>query len=185
MAGKRFHALTTKADGTLRVLKVPVDVSMPVPANEQPAKTRKCEAVWDTGATGSVITQAVVDDLGLQPVGFTQVHTAGGTKTSPVYMVCMILSNGAVRINTRATLADLVDAGDVLLGMDVIGLGDFAVTNVNGKTTVSFRIPSLEEIDYVAQIKQGKQPPDPGGQPSRWERRHPGKSQPAKRKRRK
>lgn len=33
--------------------------------------------------------------------------------------------------------------------MDVIGLGDFAVSNYRGKTTFTFRVPSLEEIDFV------------------------------------
>lgn len=38
---------------------------------------------------------------------------------------------------------------DFLIGMDIITLGDFAVTNVNGKTVFSFRYPSCEKIDYV------------------------------------
>lgn len=48
------------------------------------------------------------------------------------------------------------DLGDVdmLIGMDVISKGDFAVTNVGGITTFSFRIPSQETIDYVQQDNQ-------------------------------
>ncbi len=41
------------------------------------------------------------------------------------------------------------DSVDVLIGMDVIGLGDFSITNKDGKTTFSFREPSMEEIDYT------------------------------------
>lgn len=50
------------------------------------------------------------------------------------------------------------DLGDVdmLIGMDVISKGDFAVTNVGGITTFSFRIPSQETIDYVAQDNDAK-----------------------------
>lgn len=33
--------------------------------------------------------------------------------------------------------------------MDIIGIGDFSITNFNQKTCMSFRIPSLHEIDYV------------------------------------
>jgi uncharacterized protein YecA (UPF0149 family) len=33
--------------------------------------------------------------------------------------------------------------------MDIITLGDFAVTNFNGNTCMSFRVPSLHQIDYV------------------------------------
>ena len=42
--------------------------------------------------------------------------------------------------------------------MDIITLGDFALTNVNGNTTVSFRIPSVETIDYVKEYNQKKNP---------------------------
>lgn len=33
--------------------------------------------------------------------------------------------------------------------MDIITRGDFAVTNLGEKTTFSFRIPSLADIDFV------------------------------------
>jgi hypothetical protein len=41
-----------------------------------------------------------------------------------------------------------------LFGMDVIGSGDLAITNHNGKTTFTFRIPPCEEIDFVAEIAE-------------------------------
>ena len=40
------------------------------------------------------------------------------------------------------------DEYDVIIGMDVICKGDFAITNLNGKTTFSFRIPSEKEIVF-------------------------------------
>ena len=160
-----------------------MSVSLPLSDDAAPASsTRKWEAVWDTGATGSVISQAVVNELGLQPVSFTQVHTANGTAMQPAFMVALVLSDGAVRVNTRVTMAPLVGC-DVLIGMDVINLGDFSVTNYNGKTTVSFRIPSCEEIDYVQQLRdeQGQSAP-PKPEPSRQERRHPGQTRPKRRR---
>ena len=50
----------------------------------------------------------------------------------------------------RVTKARLSVDADVLIGMDIIGTGDFAVTNLNGLTKFSFRVPSLEHIDFVA-----------------------------------
>jgi uncharacterized protein YchJ len=50
----------------------------------------------------------------------------------------------------RVSQAILVDA-DVLIGMDVIANGDFAVTSYMGKTHMSFRMPSVECIDFVKQ----------------------------------
>lgn len=40
---------------------------------------------------------------------------------------------------------------DVLIGMDVISKGDFAISNYNGKTQFSFRIPSQNDVDYKAE----------------------------------
>ena len=38
---------------------------------------------------------------------------------------------------------------DLLVGMDVIQLGDFAVSNLNNETSFTFRIPSEEKADYT------------------------------------
>ena len=35
--------------------------------------------------------------------------------------------------------------------MDIIGLGDFSITHCDGRTCMSFRLPSQERIDYVPQ----------------------------------
>ena len=40
------------------------------------------------------------------------------------------------------------DEYDVVIGMDVICNGDLAITNQDDKTTFSFRIPSVAEIDF-------------------------------------
>ncbi|MBF0592760.1 MAG: hypothetical protein HQL02_11805, partial [Nitrospirae bacterium] len=41
---------------------------------------RQYKALWDTGATNSVITQRVVDELSLKPIGMTFVNTASHSK---------------------------------------------------------------------------------------------------------
>ena len=60
------------------------------------------------------------------------------------------LPNGVGFSGIRVTLGELGDA-DMLIGMDIINQGDFAVTNSNGKTKFSFRIPSQADIDFVAE----------------------------------
>ena len=37
--------------------------------------------------------------------------------------------------------------------MDIINQGDFAVSNKDGKTAFSFRLPSIECIDFVKQLQ--------------------------------
>jgi preprotein translocase subunit SecA len=44
----------------------------------------------------------------------------------------------------------------MLIGMDIIARGDFAVTNYDGKTVFSFRMPSVEQIDFVEQLRKGQ-----------------------------
>jgi len=41
---------------------------------------------------------------------------------------------------------------DVVIGMDIPGVGDFAVTHHNGRTTFSFCCPSRREIDFAAEL---------------------------------
>ena len=48
----------------------------------------------------------------------------------------------------RVTEAPLHET-DVLIGMDIISKGDFCVTNFQGKTVLTFRVPSCSEFDFV------------------------------------
>ena len=120
------------------------------PANPPNSPTSfKTTALWDTGATGSSISPAVAQHLGLIPSGTQKMITAAGEHMSPMFMVNFGLPNGVgVPGINAAQIAPQADF-DVLLGMDVITLGDFSITNVEGKTTMSFRIPSIKTIDYV------------------------------------
>ena len=38
---------------------------------------------------------------------------------------------------------------DVLIGMDIISQGDFAITASQGETKFTFQIPSTHDIDFV------------------------------------
>lgn len=105
-------------------------------------------ALWDTGATKSCITQQVVDDLQLLPTGYTTIiHADGITPDVPTYSVSIQLPNG-VEIDYLTVSCAKLTGFQVLIGMDIISKGDFAITNFNGKTTFSFRIPSIEKIDF-------------------------------------
>jgi len=43
---------------------------------------------------------------------------------------------------------------NMIIGMDVITKGDLSITNYQGQTFLTFREPSLDRIDYVAEIDQ-------------------------------
>jgi len=116
--------------------------------NLDPAKNEFI-ALWDTGATNTVITQKVVDTLNIQPFTFCDSSGAGGDGgRRPVYRVCIYLPNHTCFIDVPVIQWN-PQGCDLLLGMDIIGTGDFAVTNFNGKTVFTFRSPSVEKIDFI------------------------------------
>ena len=82
-----------------------------------------------------------------------QVSTAGGQRNSNVYLVNMFLPMAVGFAELRVTEGILGRGVDVLIGMDVINQGDFAVSNKDGKTMFSFRIPSVEHIDFLKKNK--------------------------------
>lgn len=99
---------------------------------------------------GSAITKNVATKLGLVPTGMAQVHTANGVATQNTYTIDIKLPNAVTILGIIATEIDALSTGcDALIGMDVITLGDFSITNHNGVTCMSFRVPSGHEIDYV------------------------------------
>ena len=157
---QRSRSLTGAGERLLNVLKSQCGISLawdPEGGDPQPAITN-FEAIWDTGATGCVITQKVVDACGLAPAGrATSFHAHGQTRTD-VFMINVRLPNRVMFPGVRAIRGELSDNADILIGMDIINRGDFAVTNLNGKTKFSFRIPSLADIDFVREANEGTQP---------------------------
>ena len=108
------------------------------------------KALWDTGADGSVVSNSVVAALGLMPDGKIPVYHADGMSIVNVYTVDLRLPSGVVFRKLKVTSGDLKDT-DVLIGMDVISMGDFAVTARNGCTKFSFQIPSTYDIDFSSE----------------------------------
>lgn len=122
------------------------------------------QAIWDTGATASVITQAVVDACGLKPIGVVQTHGVHGTELSEVYLVNIRLPQGVAFMHVQVSKGKLVGGANVLIGMDIITQGDFAVTNKAGTTVFSFRLPAQTHIDFVKEFneEQAREQQTPG-----------------------
>lgn len=115
---------------------------------------KKYKAIWDTGATGSVITEKVVKELDLKPTGMVMVSTASDERLANTYIVNIWLPHKVVFGELKVTEGKLKGETEVLIGMDIISSGDFAVTNYDGKTVFTFRAPSAECIDFVKKIRQ-------------------------------
>ena len=149
-----FKAFTITFSGRVRQIITDIVVypafDPAAPPNPVPVGINT-KALWDTGASGSVISARLAQQLGLVPVGKAQVGHAGGTSSSLTYLVNFMLPNAVAIIGVVVTEAPIFSGFDVLLGMDVILHGDLSITHVDDKTCMSFRIPSYERIDYVKQ----------------------------------
>lgn len=169
--------------------EIPCEVSVlsaSVTNPEENKKSTSVRAIWDTGATASVITSKVAKALSLVPVGMTEVHTAGGVRTCNVYIVDLRLPNDVYIPNVQVTEAEMT-TNDVLIGMDIITLGDFALTNFGGKTRFTFSIPSTRVIDFVQEGQEMKRRAamgQHGGQKNKAKRKTEKKNKKAGRKKR-
>ena len=150
---QKYKAFTLNHNGLANSLQTPCGISegISIDVLNKGAKhppISNLTAIWDTGAEMSSISEKMVQTLGLAPVGRARNYTAGGEIEVNIYVVNILLPCEVNFVMVPVTGNDLGDA-DMLIGMDIISQGDFAVTNVDGKTTFSFRVPSIERIDYV------------------------------------
>jgi hypothetical protein len=117
----------------------------------------KTSGIWDTGATNSCISKNLAQKLGFQTVQRTTVIGVHGPQEVNVYFATIILPNENIKINIPVTECNELSKDgsiSVLIGMDVITKGDFCITNLNGKTVMTFRSPSIELIDWVDDINK-------------------------------
>ena len=107
-----------------------------------------CCAIWDTGAVATVISKKLVKELNLHTDGRAIMVHADGQSQVYTYTVNLKLPNGIVIQGLHVSAADLVDT-EILIGMDIISLCDFAISLPQGKTKFSFQIPSVRDIDFT------------------------------------
>ncbi|MBR0403214.1 retroviral-like aspartic protease family protein [Candidatus Saccharibacteria bacterium] len=83
-------------------------------------------AIWDTGATNTVISKQVARELKLKPISTTELRVVNGTIICNVYKIIINIANRIKKV-INVTEAELGNI-DVLIGMDIIGDGDFTIT---------------------------------------------------------
>lgn len=106
-------------------------------------------AEWDCGATYSSISDDLVQALNLKPIKSDISITTNNSDLVNVYEVIVLLNNQyPVKVEAQAVSNINATGIDLLIGMDIISLGDFAISNYKGKTCFSFRIPSQNHIDF-------------------------------------
>ena len=97
-----------------------------------------------------------MDRLGLIPTGMTKTHGVHGERDVETYLVAVWLPNQVVFGAVPVSKGEM-GAVEVLIGMDIIAAGDFAVTHAeNNRTMMSFRVPSSQKIDFVLEAQAEK-----------------------------
>lgn len=144
-------SLTISYSGITRRILSDVVVSNPNDGTQV-----KIKALWDTGATNCVISEKYAKAANLAVVGSTTMNHAGGESQVNEYVANLTLPNNVTVAKVKVLGNDAIKGFDFIVGMDVITLGDFCLTNKDGKTVVSFRIPSLSVIDFVKETNEAK-----------------------------
>jgi len=156
----RSTSFTLTCGGRVNVLKCECAVAEAFDPNDAAAvaaaKLHPLIAIWDTGATNTCIDEEACKRLSLAPTGQVQTHTAGGEKRASTYLVNIALPNGVGFPGVPVTECNKIPGADMLIGMDIIGAGDFAITNHDGKTVMTYRFPSSKRIDFVVEHHSDK-----------------------------
>lgn len=148
------QAFTLSFDGIALALQTNIGVTLGsnLTSEGEKREIKNFVGVWDTGATHTAISQKVIEQCNLQPLSKTKTSTAAGIMECNVYLIDLLLPNSVIIQNVQATSMNMESSVDILVGMNVIANGDFSITNLNGKTKFSFRLPSMESRDFVKEI---------------------------------
>jgi predicted aspartyl protease len=159
------HHLSVAFNQRVNVLPTNVGIGPAFKPGQNPPPTVEFKGLWDTGASGTVITQKVVQALGLAPIGITRTKTAAGETDAEVYLVSLKFPQSIGFVSLRVTKGDLGGGLDVLIGMDVIASGDFCVLNHGGKTELHFICPPVGSEEMHKMIRQMGKPKLPAPKP--------------------
>ena len=104
--------------------------------------------LWDTGATNTMISQKIINELHLEVKGCVPIIYGGGGGKSNIYDVAIILPNSLLIQKIKVgTLSLNCEYYDGIIGMDIISMGDFCISGEKGKRVFSFCVPSMGIID--------------------------------------
>jgi hypothetical protein len=92
-----------------------------------------------------------MSQLNLIPIDTKVVHGINSKQTVDVVAISIKLPNGLLIPDIRVFVCDIPSPIDMLIGMDIIQLGDFHISNTRSRTLFSFVIPSLPEPFDLAQ----------------------------------
>ena len=135
-----------------RTIYLMSEVEVSVVSDTDEGKRLKILAKWDTGASHTVVSTRLREKLDIVPHSSEYITGVGGTQRSDIIKLTIKLPNDLSVTRLRIGVCNLSSAQniDMLIGMDIIRLGDFHILNTNGKTVFSFVIPPLPNPQSIA-----------------------------------
>lgn len=102
------------------------------------------KVLWDTGSGNTSISEKLCTEMGFERVDDTYVTTNNGKKLMKRYQIGVVLEDlDKTCFKVWATSSTVLDNEefDIIIGMDIIGRGDFAISknNQDYDTYISFR----------------------------------------------
>ena len=93
----------------------------------------------DTGCTDTSVSRRLVNDMGLEPVGYKNMQTVTDSYLSPLYDISLLLKgddDSKIGINHfyAPEFSEFDDNVDIILGMDVLNDCDMILENSSGVT---------------------------------------------------
>jgi len=94
------------------------------------------KAMWNTAIRQTAVSRRLIDLLRVAPIPFLRIDSSSAYLVNLHFTDMVIMPALPVAVMGRGS----DDSCDVVVGMDVIGLGEFSITVIGGESTVSFRL---------------------------------------------
>jgi hypothetical protein len=152
----KYTTLTIKADNILEAIFIPVAVNeskLPCLLSSIEVIEPNAIALIDTGSSKSSISNELIAALGLKADSPTHAYSVSGKYPTKAYYIDILLQSGARFANVKALeFIKTKQVFDIIIGMDILTLGDLAITNYNHQTVMSFTVPSgAIHIDFISE----------------------------------
>jgi hypothetical protein len=138
----KYYGHSSAYSYRVRYIITPVEI---FPQYPETRESFTVSALWDTGATFTAVSWLFAKRCGLEYLDDTNIDGVGGDKRGKWSHLAMKLPSGLMLPDKRVIACTLPVGTDLIIGMDIIALGDFCISNTEGKTLFSSVVPSLPD----------------------------------------
>jgi hypothetical protein len=147
----QYNGFTLHASPPPRELLTPVKIRIPLIYQGVSHDWINTIALWDTGATNSVIRDELAKKLSLSTIGKAKTWGIHGPEVVDVFLLDILLMERVQFTSWRVSVGDTGPAlpnkepPGVIIGMDIITQGDLTLMRSPTETLFSFIIPSIHD----------------------------------------